>query len=148
MFSGSRGCPSPKGSSKGSLGARGSCANRRPPDLRAACRNSTSAAPTASFSSKPRSESPRGLSRYRSPSCNEMASSGMVSRSTKTPSPASRATTPIAELSITARRLPCRIEPPPAVPWYNTSCNALCAAGRSSRKSLRATNGYASITSR
>mmetsp|Transcript_8057 Transcript_8057/g.30195 ORF Transcript_8057/g.30195 Transcript_8057/m.30195 type:complete len:258 (+) Transcript_8057:1841-2614(+) len=111
MFSGSSNAPK-NGSSKGNFGALGKLANNRPPLFRAACRNKTSPAPTASFSRILRKDDALGDSRYRNPSVKLMLSSGIVSRSTNTPSPDSLATTPIALLSITAKRLPCRIDPP------------------------------------
>ena len=106
---------SSKGRKPGSRGGCGSCANSRPPPFLTACLSKISAAPIASFSSTLRNDSARGERRYRRPVEREMESSGMVSRSTNTPSPASLATTPIALLSITAKRRPCRMLPPPWV---------------------------------
>ena len=103
------------GRSNGSDGGCGNAAMIRPPDFRAPCRNKTSAAPIASRSNTFRSDSARSERRYRTPVSSEMESSGIVSRSTNAPSLWSLATTPIALLSITARRCPWRMFPPPTV---------------------------------
>ena len=103
------------GRGNGSVGGRGSCAKNRGTDFLSAWRSSTSSAVVASRSSRFLSASPPGLSTYLSPSARVTPSSGTVSRSTKTPSSWSLATTPMALLSITASLRPWRMAPPPTV---------------------------------
>mmetsp|Transcript_1700 Transcript_1700/g.2721 ORF Transcript_1700/g.2721 Transcript_1700/m.2721 type:complete len:306 (-) Transcript_1700:1748-2665(-) len=114
--------------------------------LREACRRRMSRATAASSTSSARSERALSASRNLRAAPTPTAPSGRLSRSTRAAPPPLFFTTPSAELSNTVSRV--ALSPPswPSPGEYSSCCRAFWISGRSSRSSLRATNGYDSVT--